>query len=234
MPKGPNKQPVALSDAAGLESDHSFQSEAVTEQDLLMYDCVEGNLFPIQNEQLSGDSEQGKNEFTSLFVDTPRPDYYDEPSSGNLTPSDDKSVSNVMTEIGDASGTLTIAPLKRTRPPLKNSSTSRIRIKYDADKSLFAKQNNVEVDPRNHDTPTTPDISTASPIRRPNTIEPVPANAAVKETETAIQTIKTTYDPPADTPWVQRFSNKHKCNYWFNTLDGSSQWSPPADWGPDK
>mmetsp|Transcript_23970 Transcript_23970/g.35184 ORF Transcript_23970/g.35184 Transcript_23970/m.35184 type:complete len:932 (-) Transcript_23970:80-2875(-) len=29
--------------------------------------------------------------------------------------------------------------------------------------------------------------------------------------------------------WVKKFSDKYHCDYWFNTLNGKSQWSPPKD-----
>jgi hypothetical protein len=28
--------------------------------------------------------------------------------------------------------------------------------------------------------------------------------------------------------WIKRFSGKRQCDYWFNTLDGTSQWFPPS------
>jgi hypothetical protein len=29
-------------------------------------------------------------------------------------------------------------------------------------------------------------------------------------------------------PWIKRFSEKHRCDYWFNTISGVSQWTPPS------
>lgn len=226
MHTGPKEKTDVLPDSEGRESDPAMPSEAVSEQDLLMYDCVEGNLFPIQAEQLPVGSEQGKNEFASLFVDTPRPEYDEESSSGTVVLSDGDSVSRVLTmDLEDASGTLSLPPLKRSRPPLKNSSTYGIYINYDADKTLSAEIKNAAVDLKSYDSPTTPETTIATPIDRLNMIGPVAVNEIVKK-----PAVVTTATPPADTPWIQRFSNKHKCNYWFNTLDGSSQWSPPTDW----
>lgn len=33
---------------------------------------------------------------------------------------------------------------------------------------------------------------------------------------------------PLPAGWIKRFSEKHKCEYWFNTVTGVSQWTPPA------
>lgn len=46
---------------------------------------------------------------------------------------------------------------------------------------------------------------------------------------TTTTTITSQLQPQLPLGWIKQFSEKHKCDYWFNTITGESQWTPPSN-----
>lgn len=227
----------------------------------MMYDHVDESFFPpAQSSGGPADADadaMAQQDIDRLFADTPMPEYQDDfdgikEETHRLGYIDDYFPKE---HARDSSSVLEIPTLKRTRPPLPNSSTNRIpafrkissgsvpttqrpsrqlesvRANKDnlkeerkgiVDTSLWSRGDIKEKQEKQDSSSVNSDSNTLPETTRYDTVSTSPVSMGSNPEEGSTHENKSI--------WVQRFSNKHKCNYWFNTMDGSSQWTPPQDW----